>query len=144
VSAPNPGRSVRAADADRQAVADRLLRALEEGRLDLLEYDDRLARAYRALTYGELAELLTDLPAQPRPAAAPDPGAAPARPLPAPLRALATLWTAVVAINLTVWLLVSIGIGRPDYFWPMWLAVPGALLVALRAALRGGARPPAR
>jgi hypothetical protein len=132
---------VRAADADRQAVADRLLRALEEGRLDLLEYDDRLARAYRAGTYGELAELLADLPAQPRSAAAPDPVAVPAA-QPAPLRALWTLWTAVVAVNLTVWLLVSVGNGRPDYFWPMWLAVPGALLAALRAARRGGARPP--
>jgi hypothetical protein len=140
VSAPDPGRSVRAADADRQAVADRLLRAMEEGRLDLLEYDDRLARAYRAVTYGELAELLADLPAQPRPAAAPDPVAVPVRPLPAPLRALWTLWTAVVAINLTVWLLVSLGNGRPDYFWPMWLAVPGALLAALRATRRGGGR----
>jgi hypothetical protein len=144
VSAPDPGRSVRAADADRQAVADRLLRAMEEGRLDLLEYDDRLARAYRAVTYGELAELLADLPAQPRPAAAPDPVAVPVRPLPAPLRALWTLWTAVVAINLTVWLLVSLGNGRPDYFWPMWLAVPGALLAALRATRRGGGRRPAR
>ena len=36
--------------------------ALEEGRLDLHEYDERLQAAYGAKTYGELDELLTDLP----------------------------------------------------------------------------------
>jgi hypothetical protein len=39
---------------------------------------------------------------------------------------------------------VSLGNGRPDYFWPMWLAVPGALLAALRATRRGGGRRPSR
>ena len=53
---------MRAADADRQAVADRLRAALDEGRLDLHEYDERLQRAYAAKTYGELDGLLADLP----------------------------------------------------------------------------------
>ena len=53
---------MRAADADRQAVADHLKSALEEGRLDLHEYDERLQQAYAAKTYGDLKELLSDLP----------------------------------------------------------------------------------
>ena len=36
--------------------------ALDEGRLDLHGYDERLQRAYAAKTYGELQALLSDLP----------------------------------------------------------------------------------
>ena len=39
---------MRAGDADRQAVADRLKTALDEGRLDLNEYDERLQKTYAA------------------------------------------------------------------------------------------------
>ncbi|HEX6498343.1 MAG TPA: DUF1707 domain-containing protein [Micromonosporaceae bacterium] len=58
---------LRAADVDRQFVADALRDAVNEGRLSLSEYDERLAAAYGARTYGELDRLLNDLPA-PRPA----------------------------------------------------------------------------
>src|SRR3954447_2466651 len=53
---------MRAGDADRQAVADQLKAALEEGRLDLGEYDERLQRTYSARTFGDLNGLLDDLP----------------------------------------------------------------------------------
>ena len=53
---------MRAADSDRAAVADRLRVALEEGRLDLHEYDERLQRAYAARTYGELDGLPGTIP----------------------------------------------------------------------------------
>ena len=53
---------MRAGDADRQAVADKLRGALDEGRLDLHEYDERLQQAYAAKTYGDLNGLLDDLP----------------------------------------------------------------------------------
>jgi hypothetical protein len=121
---------LRAADTDRRAAADRLLAEFEAGRLDLLEYDDRLARAYRAVTYADLEALFTDLPGAPRRPAA----AVPA--LPRTLRVLWTVWLSVVSVNLCVWLLVSIGNGRPDTFWPMWLAVPGAVLLAVTLAGR--------
>ena len=54
-------------------------------------------------------------------------------------RILWTVWACVVLINLTVWTLVSLGNGEPDYFWPMWLLVPGAALfgaTAITAAVR--------
>jgi hypothetical protein len=61
---------LRAADVDRQAIADRLRMAVDEGRLDLAEYDQRLPQAYLARTYRELDALVADLPAHPSLAAA--------------------------------------------------------------------------
>ena len=55
----------RAADVDRDAIADRLRIAAREGRLEPWELDDRIGQAYRAKTYGDLAALVADLPAQP-------------------------------------------------------------------------------
>ncbi|GGU73217.1 hypothetical protein GCM10010260_01090 [Streptomyces filipinensis] len=54
---------LRAADADRERVAEVLRDALAEGRLDMEEFEERLEAAYKARTYGELAPLTRDLPA---------------------------------------------------------------------------------
>lgn len=62
---PNDIAAQRAADADRDAVAERLRIAAREGRLELTELDDRLGRTYSAKTYGDLETLVADLPAQP-------------------------------------------------------------------------------
>ena len=55
-------RDVRASDAERDAVVDRLRRALSLGRLTVDEYDTRVTAAYEARTRGELAALTQDLP----------------------------------------------------------------------------------
>jgi hypothetical protein len=148
---------MRVSDRDRQAAAERLRLALGEGRLDLLEYDDRLAKAYAAVTYSDLQPLFTDLPpasemaqpvAPPAPTLRSTPRPAPsAARLPTALKVLWTIWVAVVSISLTVWVLVSVGDGEPDYFWPMWLLVPGAALFAVSAGILGlrgssGPHPP--
>jgi hypothetical protein len=52
----------RAADTDRIQLAQLLTYAAEQGRLQLKDYEDRLARAYAATTYRELDELRADLP----------------------------------------------------------------------------------
>ena len=57
--------SLRASDADRDRVADRLRDAAAEGRLLANELEDRLATALRARTYGELDEVVDDLPGGP-------------------------------------------------------------------------------
>jgi Domain of unknown function (DUF1707) len=57
--------SLRASDADRDAVADRLRNAAVEGRLEHDELEERLDAALRARTYGDLHGLLTDLPGKP-------------------------------------------------------------------------------
>src|ERR687895_253056 len=58
--------SLRASDADRDAVVDRLREAACEGRLEPDELEQRVDGALRARTYGDLAELLDDLPADGR------------------------------------------------------------------------------
>jgi hypothetical protein len=55
--------SLRASDADRDAIAERLHRAAVEGRLEPEELEQRLHAALRARTYGELGRLVADLPA---------------------------------------------------------------------------------
>src|SRR3954451_15658076 len=58
-----PGPELRAADADRERVAEVLRDALAEGRLDMEEFEERLEVTYKARTYGELVPVTRDLPA---------------------------------------------------------------------------------
>jgi hypothetical protein len=139
-------RELRASDRDRQAAAERLRAFHDEGRLDFSEYDHRLAQAYSSVTYADLDRLFADLPAT-APAAAvarpSDPRQAleaavtrqmarpPALPnMPLILRILWINWAVVVIINLAVYLVAGGG-----YFWPMWLAIPGVVLVGATAGV---------
>jgi hypothetical protein len=54
---------LRASDADREQVAERLRQAATEGRLHDDELEERLGAAFSARTYGELDGLVVDLPA---------------------------------------------------------------------------------
>jgi hypothetical protein len=54
--------SVRASDAEREAVVAALHAALGEGRLDLTETESRVTAAYAARDRADLPPLLTDLP----------------------------------------------------------------------------------
>lgn len=54
--------TLRASDADRDQVADRLRAAATEGRIVAHELEDRVATALRAQTYGELDAVVADLP----------------------------------------------------------------------------------
>jgi hypothetical protein len=55
-------RELRVSDVERQAVVRRLERALRDGRLTIVEFDERTQAAYGARTRGELDELTEDLP----------------------------------------------------------------------------------
>jgi hypothetical protein len=55
--------TLRASDADRERVAERLRHATAEGRLRPEELEERLGAVFAARTYGELDELVADLPA---------------------------------------------------------------------------------
>jgi hypothetical protein len=57
--APSP---VRASNAEREEIVGRLHDALEQGRLDLDETEERVAAAYTARYRTDLAPLLSDLP----------------------------------------------------------------------------------
>ncbi|WP_222268254.1 DUF1707 SHOCT-like domain-containing protein [Modestobacter marinus] len=139
---------LRAADADRARVAELLGKHLSAGRLTVEEYDDRLARAYTARTYGELDPLTKDLPPLERPAAAPAPAPAGSSSAHLPghagwgawgvghwagsngVRAAWASWAGTGVIVLTIWLVTSLVAGW-QYFWPIWVIGPwGAVLLA--------------
>jgi len=146
---------MRASDADRQEVIERLRAALDEGRLKMDEYIERMGLASEAVTYGDLAPLYADLPqsgavARPDPLP-PVPAAPPPAPpvaasrggMPTPLKVLWTIWGAAVAVNLVIWFLVSVTAHHVVYLWPMWVAGPwGVLLLAVSIGVtqirRGG------
>lgn len=54
--------NLRAADADRERIAERLRKSHAEGRLDMAEFQQRLEACYEAKTFGELDALVSDLP----------------------------------------------------------------------------------
>ena len=136
---------MRAADSDRQDVADKLKQALDEGRLDLAEYDERLQRTYAAKTYGDLDGLLTDLPAvaiEPRRGTTPTPAAAAPPAKSEKAGRLVKAWLGgfggVFVVCTLVWLASSLGTGDFQYFWPIWLLIPMA--VGLIGRIKGDGR----
>ncbi|MDI6098599.1 DUF1707 domain-containing protein [Actinoplanes sp. NEAU-A12] len=127
---------MRAADADRQQIADQLKAALDEGRLSLHEYDDRVGAAYAARTYAELMVIVQDLP---RPGLSNSEVAAQKRRadrrLPTALIVLWTIWGALAAVNVVIYALVAVTAGLV-YPWPIWLLVPGAALGAVTVGVQ--------
>jgi hypothetical protein len=111
---------MKASDADRDAVLSDLSEHFQAGRLTAAELDERTGRALAARTWGELGELVADLPASrtPTPAIArPQPPSAHAAP--PPIAALA-------GIAITAVVLVHVAYGGWGLIWPL-LAV---LLIA--------------
>ena len=64
-SGGTPRDALRAGNADREQVVQRLNKAFGDGRLDLPELEERVAQAYAAKTLGELRPLTADLPPEP-------------------------------------------------------------------------------
>jgi DUF1707 SHOCT-like domain len=141
----DPG-ELRASDADREQVAERLRIALDEGRLNLHEYDDRLRDAFSAKTYAELNALLADLPGVTpdsraqvvpvqRDGAAPEVWrpAADGRYPGATRRWLVERWESwfgAVTVCTAIWGVSSAFNDEVIYFWPGWVAGPwGAVLL---------------
>ncbi len=143
-----PRDRMRAADTDRERVAEQLRSAHSEGRLDLTEYDERVQQAWAARTYGELEALTADLPQAQRPAA------------PATRhevrqshgqhrqgrggRAAVAAWASASVINLLIWAIVSLATLSWIYPWWVWVAGPwGAVLLGRWIGERARApRPP--
>ena len=123
--------TLRASDADREAVADRLRNASAEGRLLAHELEERVALALRARTYGELDAVVADLPAARR-------TSRPAVPLFRPALAVA-IALAVVAV-LAVAALVITGLLAAWGIWMLvaWWAFGGRCGYRRRRMLRHG------
>ncbi|MFI1455807.1 DUF1707 and DUF4190 domain-containing protein [Streptomyces roseus] len=87
--APTPQAAMRASHTDRDRTVDVLKAAYAEGRLSREEYGQRFDAVYKAQTYGQLGQLVADLPAGPVPgtfgAAAGLPAAYGSMPMPMPM-----------------------------------------------------------
>jgi hypothetical protein len=59
---PADRRHLRVSDADREQTAELLRQAAGDGRITIDELDERLEAAYAARTYGDLSEVIADLP----------------------------------------------------------------------------------
>lgn len=139
---------LRAGDADRELVLERLRAACAEGRLDLEEFEERVAATLAARTYGELAVVTADLPGGPpvpRLLGAP----APRAPVPASrpprqgttLRRSVTAWAVASLLMTAIWVIAGLTTGVFGYPWWIWLAAPsGVLLLASWLGAHAGRR----
>jgi hypothetical protein len=138
-----PEPHLRAADADREAVARRLAEHMAVGRITLPEYEERVTAAWSATTYGDLAALTADLPAPASAATQPGPSAPAALAARVPDRAHGcgggprkgsardawAAWLGTAVVVLTIWAVTWLASGRAGYFWPVWVIGPwGAAL----------------
>jgi hypothetical protein len=99
---------IRVSDAEREHHAELLRDHAAQGRLTVDELDERLDRVYAARTVGELAPIVSDLPAPAQPRA----------PRPRPRARRRPEWAAFVAVNLM--LIVIWAATGGGYFWPIW------------------------
>lgn len=131
-------RRLRISNADRDGAIARLQRSLDEGRLDLSEFDERARTVYEAKTQAELDLLFSDLPDDRTEEAAVQPAQAPrARPervidrirrnVPSSFHPLII----VGFITVTIWLISSVSAGELQNFWPAW---PLGILTAIAIA----------
>ncbi|MDH6111024.1 hypothetical protein P3T36_005928 [Kitasatospora sp. MAP12-15] len=113
-----PQAAMRAAHTDRDRTVDVLKAAYAEGRLSAEEYSERFDAAHRAQTYGQLSQLVADLPSGP--IAVPFGLSAPAVPMTfLPPRPRSTNGLAIVSLTLGI------------------LTVPTAGLLAIPAVVTG-------
>ncbi len=127
-------RILRASDAEREQVVERLRHHAGEGRLTVDELSDRVGVALSAKTLGELDDLVVDLP-RPEPAA--------------PLPVTGGHWrpnflgaaVRLYLLGLLALLLVGAGDGRHHLGLLFWLVAFGVWRFARRAR-RFGRRPP--
>ena len=104
--------NLRASDADREQVAERLRQATAEGRLLAEELEQRLGTLFRARTYGELDALVADLPGR--------------RLAPRPRRQVSTLTGAATLAMVTVVAVVMLAVAALLITgllagWAMWV-----------------------
>jgi hypothetical protein len=123
---------LRIGHSEREAVVDHLSGALADGRLDIVEYDERVRQVYVAKTHAELAPITADLPAPPPPPP-------PAPPKPGLIERLdlspaVSGWLAMSVLLSALWLLGFLrGGGDTQGFWPIYpIGIYGAVILAQR------------
>jgi len=110
-------------DAERERSVEELRRHLEEGRLTVDEFSGRVDAAYAARTRGELARVLSQLPAR---------QAEPALPRRPSLALLAARQAGYSAVVILVCSLVWLFTGANGDFWPRWVILVLAISLVVR------------
>jgi hypothetical protein len=126
--ANDPSAQMKASDADRDAVLSGLSEHFQAGRLTADEFEDRTGRALAARTWGELRDLLQDLPTGPAGPRVPMTATTGAPPQRSPGR------TALVPILVLAGIAsaVAMSVGTAHVRWGiLWLLLP-ALFIARR------------
>ena len=140
-------------ESERDRTVKALTRHCGEGRITLDELEERIELAFAAQTNAELHELVRDLPKDdllavtgvaPSPALQPHPSPIPTTPArqhhrPASatkagevaLRVHATVFLAVMALLVAIYLLTDAG----GYFWPIWTAMPWGMALGIHAGV---------
>ncbi|MFG1792255.1 DUF1707 domain-containing protein [Nocardia sp. NPDC049149] len=116
--------NLRASDADREKIVEQLRHAMNEGRLSLHEYDERLQHAYAAKTYGELTPVVADLPQR---------RTGPTKISKRIPQWVVIMWIPWVFVNmlcLLIWAATGAG-----YFWPFWVEVPWGMALLIPTAI---------
>jgi hypothetical protein len=116
-------RNLRAADSDRESVADLLREQHLAGRLGSDEFQERLDRCYAARTYGELDELVADLPRE------------------EPRRPAASTWRRPAMALLPLLLIAAIVLSHGHL---LWLLVPAFFFIYRPLRWRYGGGGPTR
>jgi Domain of unknown function (DUF1707) len=127
--------SLRASDADRDAVAERLRQAAVEGRLEPWELEERLHTALRARTYGDLDPLLRDLP-----------GRSVARPRQTTGRSGPGL-AVYVAVRLVIFILIAAAVAAALAMTALWWMIGLLIWLSMRtrrSCSAGWRHPPPR
>ncbi|GGC53860.1 DUF1707 domain-containing protein [Hoyosella rhizosphaerae] len=125
--------SPRASTADREHVLALLGKHMNDGRIDIAEYDERTAHVYAAQAVDEVNRVLADLPPldahQHQPKITPPPRR---RTTPLWLRAELQTWISVGAFCIALWLAISLASGGLTYPWPVWVIGPWGAVLAVR------------
>ena len=119
---------MKASDSDRDAVVSDLGEHFQAGRLTAGEFDERMGRALAARTWGELTDLLADLPATLPAPQAPAGRSSSAQPWPLSGRFAPPLIAVLAGIGITTAVLVNVTHGGWGF---IWLLLP-VLLIARR------------
>ena len=131
----DPSVQMKASDADRDAVLSDLSEHFQAGRLTADEFDDRTGQALAARTWGELRDLMRDLPAGPAGPHVPvtaTTGAPPQRPI-------GRTVLVPIAVLAGIGIAVALSAGTGHARWGiLWLVLP-VLLIARRMTRCAGA-----
>jgi hypothetical protein len=127
--------SLRVADADREQLATELREHMLAGRLSSEEFEDRIERAYKATTRGQLEELKADLPMSP--AVLDAELARRKQKLRRRMVQEASGGLTASAVCVAIWLAA----GASGSFWPIWVIIFTLLPAARNAFLLLGRSP---